>query len=188
MAITNQPDPTNQNMVYGINTAKYINQREISNLTHALLSDCAFHLTTQNGIKTVVRRANDQSFSLQDFKNFLDYELLITYFQPDFDSTINDCNANELEFNIKFYYRIEAKDENKSRLEELLGIIELLLSKNQNGGNNWTYTYNNKLYSTQLSGYRNRLLSQRVEFGQIEDYNMYFAEQEFRLKFVFNKV
>ena len=125
------------NLVSGINRLDYIDQFQINNVIGAFLNDVAFILTNQYGIKTGARRANDESFNLQDFANTDDYELLITYFSSDMDWKINHCKSRQFQVEYDFYYRIEGKNNNKSRLEEVLGVVDQLLCDNGNNANYW---------------------------------------------------
>jgi hypothetical protein len=150
-------------------------------LIGALLNDVSIELT-QDLIKTASRRAEDESFSLQDFENFKDYEMLITYNPADDLEQLNDCNNNILKFDFDIYYRIRACPENKPKLEQVMGYVERILCFNPNNDQRWSFSLNQKSFSTSLY-MSNKLKSQDTQYDSIISKNMYFAKQTFQFVF-----
>jgi hypothetical protein len=186
------------NLSLGIKPDSYIDVRELNNFVHAFLNDISLIIsnpttplvgtTNKTSIKTTVRRAEDESFSLQEFTNISDHELLITYFIPDeeFDFNLNNCHKKDFNFNLNIYYRIEAKDNNKSRLEQILGLVDQFICLNYNNNQPYTYNYNGKTFKTELNGNQNKLRSQKLIYTQIADYNFYYAEQIIEINGYYN--
>ena len=175
------------NLSNAINSKKYVNQREINNVIGALCHDIAIILTNNYDIKTQSRKANDESFNLEVFTNTDQVELLITYFPTDFDYKINYCKDDQFKIEYDIYYRIEAKGNNKSVLEEMLGIIEQLICHNYNNGNYWSFIYNNKQFKSSLNSF-NKLIKQNLQYQKVSENNYYLAKQTFKFSFEYNKI
>ncbi len=175
------------NLSNSIETKKYVNQREINNVVGALCNDIAIILTNNYDIKTQSRKAQDESFNLEVFTNTNQIELLITYFPTDFDLTINHCEQHQFQVSYDLFYRVEGKNNNKSRLEEVLGIVDQLLTKNHNQGNYWSFTYNNKKFTSWLYGI-NKLTNQNLQYEKVQSTNFYLAKQTFKLEFAYTQI
>lgn len=175
------------------NTVKsgYVDLQELNNFIGALLNDISIILTTEYGISTEARRSFDQSYSLQEFANSGQRQLLITYFSQDYSVNTNRCKRGGLNVEFDIFYRVEAKDNNKSILEQSLGIVEQLLCNNYirqpssdpnlvNESGTLTYTYNNKTFTTKLGGYHNELTETQIQYSKISDRNYYLAKQNYK--------
>jgi hypothetical protein len=170
------------NMTNQTSNIEYIGLYDINCLIGALLNDVSILLTNDllSPVKTASRRAEDESFNLQDFENTDDYELLLTYYPSESLDKLNECNNNILKFDFDVFYRIRACPENKPKLEEIMGLVEKLLCFNSNNQNRWSL--NNKSFSTSLY-ISNKLILQDTQYDSIIAKNMYFAKQTY--KFIF---
>ena len=177
-------NPTN--LFYNINLNKYVSLEERDNLIHKLLSDCAFYLNEQKGIKTAVRHYDDDFFDLAVFQQVENYELLVTYL-PIIDKELNlNCNNNKLKIRYEVYYKIEGKETNKTIIKECADIVHLLICNNYNNGQLWEYQdhLKNKTYKTDTNNYTsNQLITEEPLFTNIEEKNHLFFKQVFELKF-----
>jgi hypothetical protein len=186
------------NLVNNTRPENYLDERELNNFIHSLLHDCGVILSTQNIIgvntktplKTVVRRAKDNSLTLQEFTNIADIPLLITFnIETPITSINKKCCDSDFDIQFSVYYRIEAKENNQSVLEQVMGIVDQLICLNYNSSNPYAYTYNNKTFVSELT--LNNCLSQSTEYSQTSSngyqYDFYYAEQKFELNLYYTK-
>jgi hypothetical protein len=193
MSTTVLPNPALiTNLVDNIKPKKFVSQSELNSVIGALLHDISTILTTNHGVKTQSRRSNNQTFSLQEFANTDDVELLITYFSNDYSGDINRCSNDQIKIDYNFYYRIEGKEGNQKKLENLLGIIEQLIVYNYNNAQFWKYQlttdpFNSKEFISCLGGY-NKLIDQDIVYQNVQSKNYYTAKQTFSLNFAFKSI
>jgi hypothetical protein len=164
----------------------YVDLQEVNNFVGSILNDVALILTNDFGIKTEARRAFDESYSLQEFQNIENTELLISYFSEDQIFNSKRCKSRDFYVYYDIYYRVEAKESYKSKLEEVLGIVEQLLCNNyvtkpDETADELTYTYNNKKFKTYSGGYVNKLIETKVQYQKISEINYYLAKQNYKL-------
>ena len=184
---TTQPTPQLiGNLVNNIDRNSFVGLEERDNLIHAFLTDCAYYLSTGYNIKTAVRTSDDEFFNLQLFNESDNYQLLITYFPKNTDYKINDCSNQSLNFNYEVYYKIESKEANANLIKEVAMVVNMLMCRNYNNSNLWTYEDKKfkKRYTTDTTkNYSNKLITEEPLFSTIQQTNFLFLRQEFEFSF-----
>lgn len=178
------------NLKFGIDESKLLSILHLDNAVHSLLCDVAIYLSNLSidSSKTVVRRIDDESFNLQESTNADDYELLITFENVNITQNLNDCKAKEVRVDYSFFYKLEAKGNNASKLKRYLSIVENLICNNYNDSQRWQYQYKGFNLSMELGGFVNQLKFQQIDYGTIETKNYYLAKQDFSLLFEFDLI
>lgn len=194
MATSNHPEVVLLgNLQADINRQSFVSLEERDNLIHTFLNDCSFYLNSILNIKTAVRTYDDEFFNLQLFNELENYELLVTYFPLDSNKEyqINNCNSNELQFEYEIYYKIEAKENNKTRIKEASSYVNLLMCKNYNNSKKWEYIdleFGKKYLTDPNNNSNNKLLSEQPLFSISAETNFLFFRQKYSFKFSYQNI